>query len=100
MAKSLVKLAKTMCKGKPQAALEGPSHDAIQDYQGAQVQEVPVTEEASDDEEDASWIGSLNMKAALKLEKSILKKIEERTATQVDTDNLQEVKQRLKELRR
>ena len=61
---------------------------------------MPQTEEASDDEEDASWIASLNMKAALKLEKSILKKIEERNATQVDTDNLQEVKQRLKELRR
>ena len=69
MAKSLVKLAKTICKvsAPPQPALEGESHVAIQDYQGAQVQEVPATEEASDDE-DASWIASMNMKAATKME--------------------------------
>ena len=70
------------------------------DHQPAHVQEVLVTEEASDDEDDENWVGLLNMKAALKLEKALTIKQEDKSASLLETDQLSQVKLRIKELKR
>ena len=86
--------------GKPQFALEAAEpYPQLQAHPSAQVQEVSVTEEGSD-EDDANWVGSLNMKPAERLERALLSKVEAKSATGHDLDQLSEVKARLKELRK
>jgi len=59
-----------------------------------------VTEEVTDEDDDSSWISALPIKAATKLEQALTKKVNDRSASLHETEQLQEVKLRIKELKK
>ena len=72
---------------------------ALQDHQPARAQEVSPTEDASSEDDDASFISFLDMKQATRLQTQLKKKKGDKTIKDFEEGQLVEVKARIKALK-